>query len=53
MSLLLLQLDACALWALRFSILVVDVPLEFFHRNFARLAGHVYASVLPGSHRWV
>jgi hypothetical protein len=33
--------DPAALAALPFSSLVVNVPLEFSHRNFAGLAGHV------------
>ena len=38
--LLLLHPDPAALAALPFSSLVVDVPLEFFHRIFAGVASH-------------
>src|SRR5438552_1202635 len=44
--LLFLQFGLAALGASPFSSLVVDVPLQFFHRNLAALTGHT-----SGSHR--
>jgi hypothetical protein len=44
--LLVLHPDLPALAAFPFSLLVVDVPLKFLHRNFAGLAGHVNAFIL-------
>jgi hypothetical protein len=35
-----LHSDPVALRTLPFSLLVIDVPLEFFHGDFAALAGH-------------
>jgi hypothetical protein len=35
-----LYADSIALRALPLSLLVVDVPFQFLHRNFAALAGH-------------
>ncbi len=37
----LLHPDPAALAALPFPSLVVNMPLEFLHRNFAGVAGHV------------
>ena len=45
-GLLRLHPDPAALGTLPFSFLMKNVPLEFFHRNFAGFAGH--GNPLPG-----
>ena len=51
MLLLLLHPDPAALAALPFPSLVVNVPLEFLHRNFAGVAGHVNPFAQGSHHR--
>ena len=47
--LLLLHPDLGALRTLPLPLLVVDVPLELFHRDFALSTRHVYTSIAPKS----
>ena len=46
---LLLHPDLGALRAFPLPLLVVDVPLELFHRDFALSTRHVYTSIAPKS----
>ena len=50
----LLHLDFVTLGASPLSLLVINVPLQFFHRDLAGLTGHIYLyTALTGANAYI